>query len=371
MTATPTSSTATPATNTVAAAAASAARQPRGKSHARQLLRSLAGAKNILITTHEHADPDALGSCLALCNLLDAKLGGATKVSVSIKGRFGGGVNDMFAQLANLKPLPWDESSLAQYDAIVLLDTQPTFSNNPLPPGLMPVAVIDHHRSRGRRAHYTFSDIRPDVGATGSIVFSYFLELGHPISRDLAATLLFAIESDLAGAAGTPGELDNLALSSLTLVADTRKLYRMRYAPLPQSYYAAYAQGIGNAMYHEDALISHLEPIDSPEKPAVLADFLLRFDKVLWALVTAVIGKNLVLSLRTNSTKISAAEIMKRLVRTLGEGGGHRTKAGGVIKLANGTPTEIDRVRATIKRRYLRALKIPQGRGQKLVPKSE
>ena len=42
-------------------------------------------------------------------------------------------------------------------------------------------------------------------GATSSIIFSYFMELEAPIKPDLGATLLFGIESDLAGAAGTTG----------------------------------------------------------------------------------------------------------------------------------------------------------------------
>src|SRR5205085_5339536 len=111
------------------------------------------------------------------------------------------------------------------------------------------------------------------------------MELEVPIKPDLAATLLFAVESDLAGAAGTPGELDNIALSSLTLLADPRLLYRMRYVDLPQSYYISYSFGLQNAMVYDHALMSHLEGIDSLERPAVLADFLLRLDKVDWALV--------------------------------------------------------------------------------------
>src|SRR5204863_2997382 len=138
------------------------------------------------------------------------------------------------------------------------------------------VAVIDHHRSRGRRPKCPFCDVRPEVGATSSIIFSYFMELEQPISRDLGATLLFAIETDLAGAAGQPGELDNMALSSLTLLADTRKLYKMRYVDLPQTMYVSMARGLGNAIYYENVMISHLESIDSMEAPAVLADFLLR-----------------------------------------------------------------------------------------------
>jgi nanoRNase/pAp phosphatase (c-di-AMP/oligoRNAs hydrolase) len=353
---------------TVTGSAVAVARRSKGRPHARTLLKVLADKKNVLITTHEHPDPDALASTLALCTLLTAKLPGAN-VTASAKGRTGGGINEMFAQLTNLKLAPWNDANLKNYDAIVLVDTQPNFANSPLPANVQPTAVIDHHRGRvGRRPRCSFRDIRSDVGATGSIIFSYFMELEQPISRDLGATLLYAIESDLAGAAGQPGELDNIALSSLTLIADTRKLYKMRYMNLPQSSYVSIATGLQNAVVYDSALFSHLDEIDSPEKPAVMADFLLRFDKADWALVTAVFNGALVMSLRTNNAKLSAADLMKRLVRDMGEGGGHRTKAGGGIKLANGTPTEIERLRGIVRRRFLRSLRIAQSRGQRLVP---
>ena len=75
-------------------------------------------------------------------------------------------------------------------------------------------------------------------------------------------------------------------------MADNRRLYQMRYVDLAQGYFIAYANGLANAVYWENgtsgAVLSHLESIDSMEQPAVIADFLLRFDKVQWALVTAV-----------------------------------------------------------------------------------
>jgi nanoRNase/pAp phosphatase (c-di-AMP/oligoRNAs hydrolase) len=230
------------------------------------------------------------------------------------------------------------------------------------------MAVVDHHRARGRRPACAFCDIRTDVGATSSIIFSYFMELEVDIPSDLAATLLFAIETDLAGAAGQPGELDNMALSSLTLLADTRKLYRMRYADLPQGVYTAYADGLASAVYYDSAMTSHLEGIESPEMPAIIADFLLRFEAVQWVLVTAVNGMSLQLSLRTSSSRLSAADVMRRLIRKLGEGGGHRTKAGGAIAMETGNAAEVERVRKTLRRRLLRALKIPMSHGQRLVP---
>ncbi len=354
---------------TVAGSAVAVQRHARGRPHARKLLRLLAGKTNILVTAHEHPDPDAIGAALGLCTLLTLKLPDA-RVRVSFKGRLGGGINDVFFRETNLTPVPWDDAKLPEYDAIVLLDTQPLFAYNPLPADIAPTAVIDHHRpGRGRKPKCPFCDIRTDVGATTSIVFSYFMELETAIEPDLAATLLYAIESDLAGAAGQPSELDNIALSNLTLKADTRKLYRMRYADLPRAHFAALTTGLTNATYYDNAVFSHLGPIDSLEKPAVLADLLLRFDQAQWALVLGIHEGKLVLSLRTCSTTGSAGDLMARLVRGIGEGGGHRTKAGGVIRLKSPAPTaEIDRLRTLIRRRYLKALGIPVARGQKLVP---
>ena len=341
-------------------------RESRHRPRARKLLKLLQGKRNILVTAHKHPDPDALASAYAITKLLRTMLPEA-KVTTSVKGIVGGGYNEAFLKQNDIKLRPWHDEKLASYDAILLMDVQPTFKLNPLPDGVMPTAVIDHHRSRGRRPKCDFCDIRTDVGATSSIVFSYYMELEVPIPPDLAATLLFAIETDLAGAAGQPGELDNIALSSLTLIADPRKLYQMRYADLPQSYYLVYSQALSNAMFEGKALISHLDTIDSLEQPAVMADFLLRFDQVEWALVTAIAGDKLVLSLRTSAAKASAADVMRRLLRNLGEGGGHRTKAGGFIKLETGTPAEVERIRKLLWARYLRAVGIKTSRGQKLI----
>jgi nanoRNase/pAp phosphatase (c-di-AMP/oligoRNAs hydrolase) len=353
---------------TVAGSAHKAERKARGKPRAKKLVALLETKRNVLITTHEHPDPDALASALGLSTLLQTVLKN-TKVSVSIKGQISGGVNAVFVREADLKLAPWDESALHEYDAILLVDVQPMFAFNPLPAGVEPIGVIDHHRGKhGRRLTCPFCDVRTDVGATASIIFSYFMELEVPIRPALGATLLYAIESDLAGAAGQPGELDNIALSSLTLIADPRKLYQMRYVDLPQSYFLTYSQALHNAVFAENALLSHIDAIESLEQPAVMADFLLRFNQVNWALVTAHVDGKLVLSLRTSAPKASAADVMRRLLRNIGEGGGHRTKAGGFVNLESGSQAELDRIRRMLWRRYLRAIGMKPVRGQKLIP---
>lgn len=363
---------------TLAGSAVAVERRGRGRPHARRLLRTLAGRRNILLTTHMHPDPDAVGSAMGMCVLLDRRLGvgpatpggvagDKPRITVAAKGRVGGGVNDSFLRAVGVTLAPWDAVHLPDYDAVVLLDTQPQFAFSPLPPEVVPTAVVDHHRGRGRKAKIPFWDVRPEVGATCSIVFSYFMELEEPIGPDLAATMLYAIESDLAGAAGTPGELDNVALSSLTLTADPRKLYQMRFTPLPRGYYAAFAQALANATYQDNVVMSHLDAIDSMEQPAVMADFLLRFDQAEWALVTARSDDKLVLSLRTRSKDRSAADAMKRVIGRLGEGGGHRTKAGGYVALGPSPQATVDAARNKVWRRLLAAVGLKPGRAAKLV----
>ena len=192
------------------------------------------------------------------------------------------------------------------------------------------------------------------------------MELETPIRPDLAATLLYGIESDLAGAAGTPGELDNIALSSLTLLADPRKLYLMRYVDLPRSYYRAYASVLANAMVYDNVVISHLDQIESLEVPAVLADFLLRLQGVDWAMVTGRHDSKLILSLRTSNGKVSAADIARKLMRKIGEGGGHRAKAGGYIPLTTASAGEMEKFRSILRRRLLHDRKINAVRGEHL-----
>ena len=140
---------------------------------------------------------------------------------MSIKGRIGGGINDAFVRLSSLKLTAVGRRQPLRNTTRSSCSTRSRRSPSArCRRAVMPTAVIDHHRARGRKPQCAFCDIRTDVGATSSIIFSYFMELEVPIRPELGATLLYAIESDLAGAAGTPGELDNIALSSLTLIAD-------------------------------------------------------------------------------------------------------------------------------------------------------
>src|SRR2546422_976863 len=91
---------------TVTGSAKAVARRSHRHPKAVQLVRLLSDKKRIPITTHAHPDPDALASCQALCTLLMEQLPSGTEVKISFKGGSGGGLNEAFSNLTDLKPIP-------------------------------------------------------------------------------------------------------------------------------------------------------------------------------------------------------------------------------------------------------------------------
>ena len=72
--------------NTVAGSAVAVERRTRHRPRAARLLKVLAGKKNILVTTHQHPDPDAIGSSHALAHLLKVKLKDASVLLIGAGG---------------------------------------------------------------------------------------------------------------------------------------------------------------------------------------------------------------------------------------------------------------------------------------------
>ena len=133
-------------------------------------------------------------------------------------------------------------------------------------------------------------------------------------------------------------------------MADTHKLYRMRYVDLPASYFVSYAAALNNAAATPGARARSCPTwarSTALEKPAVMADFLLRLDNVQWSLVTAVHESRLVLSLRTRSKAVSAVDVIRKITREIGTGGGHRLKAGGFVELADQSPAKTSTKRSS------------------------
>src|SRR5205807_5274715 len=207
--------------------------------------------------------------------------------------------------------------------------------------------------------------------ATASLVASYLMEQNIVVPPDLATGLLYGIETELSGYPREACDLDDRALLFLYPLADKDLLARIRNARLPQSHFGCVLQALQSSFIYDRLIISWVGDLPQPEQAAEVVDFMIRFEKVDWAVCGGVYKDQLILSVRAAIEHARAGEILRQVVGKLGRAGGHDRRAGGCIMLPSTAPSAIEELQGELRRRLLKALKIDDTRGQRLVPLRE
>ena len=123
-----------------------------------------------------------------------------------------------------------------------------------------------------------------------------------------------------------------------------------------------------SSFIYDRLIVSWVNPLPQPEQAAEVCDFMIRFEKVDWALCAGVYNDQLILSVRAAIEDAKAGDILRQVVGKLGRAGGHDRRAGGCIKLTSTATSAIEEVQSELRRRLLKALGIEDVRGQRLVP---
>src|SRR4029079_10794483 len=154
-------------------------------------LAGLAGRRSLLIFTHDNPDPDALAAALGLQRFSEHEL--KLAATLTYGGIVGRAQNRAMVENLKMPLIPVERIDLAQFDTIALVDSQPETGNNSLPHGHRIDIVIDHHPLRPGSARAAWCDIRPDLGATSTIVFEYLRQRAVPIDVPLATAILLSL----------------------------------------------------------------------------------------------------------------------------------------------------------------------------------
>jgi bifunctional oligoribonuclease and PAP phosphatase NrnA len=304
-----------------------------------EIARTLKAAKKVLVATHIHPDGDALGSQLAMGNILrslgkDVFLYGEDPVSH---------LYSFLPGSADISPLP---PVLSEFDCAIALDCGDADRLGRARDALLtvhPFAVLDHHAS-----HQNFGDLRwiaPDRASTGEMVYDLAQALGADLSFESAYCLYAAIVSDtgsfkyssttadtfrIAGEllrkgvkpAEVSGKLfDNFTVKRLNLmrlVLDSLQLYAADRVAIISAPWEVFAE-TGTTQADAETFINYPRSLETVK----IAVFLKETEK---GLVSA--------SLRSKGTDHDVA-----LVAAAFGGGGHRNAAG--FKLADAGIAEV------------------------------
>jgi len=289
-------------------------------------LAGLAGRRSLLIFTHDNPDPDALAAALGLQRLAEHELNlSATLTYGGIVGRA-----QNRAMVENLKmPLtPVERIDLSQFDTIALVDSQPETGNNSLPHGHRIDMVIDHHPLRPGSARAAWCDIRPDLGATSTIVFEYLRQRAVPIDAPLATAFFFALRTETRDLGRESTEAERRAYLALVPLVDHNLLYRMTHPKVPRAHFAALDRALRSALVFGDLVAVNLGALGYPDLVAEIADLLLSYEGARFVLCMGQYEENPYLSLRTEADNARAGSVMRQVVGNDGAAGGHGTMAG-------------------------------------------
>jgi nanoRNase/pAp phosphatase (c-di-AMP/oligoRNAs hydrolase) len=339
----------------------SLARQQRSE----RLLATLAPFPRVVVVSHVNPDPDALASMLGLKALIDHCLPGAS-VTLTMDGMIARAENREMVELVPIPLVPVGSVVIDGGTAVVMVDSQP-HTGRRASEAAVPRVVIDHHETGGVLTGVTFRDIRPNLGATSTMVTGYLLERHVAVPPRLATALLYGIETETSGYPREAGTLDDGALVWLFPRADKDLLAQIRNPKLPQSHFATVQHALANAFIYRDVVVSWCGAVTQPDIIAEMADFFVRFDQVNWALAVGLFEGLLKLSLRVSQLGGHSGEVLREVVEGLGTAGGHDKRAGGAIVLPDTRPATIDSNLRTVSRRLLSRLQIDEQKGRRLL----
>jgi nanoRNase/pAp phosphatase (c-di-AMP/oligoRNAs hydrolase) len=320
------------------------------------------------VIMHNNPDPDAIATGWAISTLVECRL----RKTARLLGR-GPVLRAENLQFINLLQPPMElveDMPHEAHTATVLVDCSPASANHLLGGRQAPVAVIDHHVSKGDGFRIPFRDMRPKVTASASIAAAYMREQRLRLTPPLATALLYAIRTEMIGARKALSRLDHSAVRWLSGFANYDVLSKIENPPLPRYYYEELLLGLDRVLVYSDSAVCFLPRITAPEIVGEVADLLIRCDSLKYVLCGGRVADTFLLSARSKSEEHSALTLLDHVLRGLGHFGGHLHRAGGKVSLpVRGMDSE--GLEQEVRKRWLHACGTTLRRGQRLVGRKE
>jgi len=290
-------------------------------------IRSLFGERKVYILLQHDPDPDAIGSALALRELLGRNRPTTPMVT------FGEVTRPENLAMLKLLDIQIDRISPDELHKdgarLALVDVQPPYFEQPL--GRVDL-VVDHHPKR-TTFKARFADLRTAYGATSTIFTEYLRAAGMEPTQRLATALLYGIKTDTLFLERGSNLADLSAFSYLYPLANKAIIARIERPALPREDLEALGRALCRLQLDNGVAVIHMGEINREDVIPQMAEFCLQIEGVEWGVVSGLVKDRVVISVRNVGYVKSAGEIMKKLYDDIGSAGGHRAMAKAVVPL--------------------------------------
>jgi nanoRNase/pAp phosphatase (c-di-AMP/oligoRNAs hydrolase) len=267
-----------------------------------------------------NADPDAIASAMAVKRLLWRRVASVTISNINIIKRPD---NVAMIRLLGVELIYVEEIEENNFNRFVIVDSQP--DHHECFAMFRPDVIIDHHPETCAIAAYC--DIRPEYGATATIMTEYLRAAKVKPSSKLATGLFHAIKTDTGNFERQTIIEDIRAFQFLYRYTNIHLAQMIEHGEIRYDFLKYFEHALKNRRMRRGKIFVHLGNVVSPDVCVLIADFFMRVDKATWSVVSGKSGKKLVVIFRYNGFRKSAGKVANKAFGNVGSAGGHKSMA--------------------------------------------
>jgi nanoRNase/pAp phosphatase (c-di-AMP/oligoRNAs hydrolase) len=301
---------------------------------ARQLADLLRGTDGSLaILTHDNPDPDSIASAVALQAIAEEY---GVEADIVYDGDIGHQENRAFVNLLGIELIPRGEKPLSAYSAVALVDHM---KSGDLEADVDVDVFIDHFEpDEGIDADFT--DVRPNVSSTSTILTKYIQEFDLSPSEAVATALLYGIRAETVDFKRETTPADLTAAAYLYPFANHDTLEQVESPSMSPETLDVLAEAIQNREVQGSHLVSNAGFIRDREALAQAAQHLLNLEGITTTAVFGIADDRIYLSARSKDIRINIGNVLQDAFAGIGEAAGHSTQ--GSVEIPLGIFTGID-----------------------------
>lgn len=275
------------------------------------------------------ADPDSIASALAMKRLLWRRVQGVTIAHNNEIKRLD---NLAMIKLLNVPLQRLQTLAPEAFTRKVMLDSQPY--HNPDFAHIDYDAVIDHHPAV-EPVKASWIDIRPEYGATASIMFEYLRAARIKPSVRIATALFHAIKVDTENFTKRATSQDIAAFTRLFDQVNQALIRKMESSDIKLSDLAYFRLALDKMRYSRKRIYCHVGKVENPDILVLLADYFMRVYEIGWGIVSGFCGDKFIVIFRSDGYRKNAGKLAMQVFGAVGSAGGHRQSARAEIPRTN------------------------------------
>lgn len=280
---------------------------------------------NVLVLINP--DPDSMACSLAIKRLLWKHV---QKTLIAYIGEIQRLENQAMMELLQIPMVRINQVDLEYFNRRVIVDSQPhhyeAFSRFEYD------AIIDHH-PLGNEWEVPYVDIRPEYGATATILIEYLRGAGIKPSMRLATALFYAIKTDTANFERGATEADVKQFRYVFQYANMNLLRKIEWSELRLSDLLFFRTALEQMIVTKKGIYAHVGEVESPDICVQIADFFMRIHGMGWSFVSGLYRGKLVVIIRSDGLRKDAGKLASQAFGSIGPAGGHRGAARAEIPL--------------------------------------